>query len=93
MIYSRLLCLIALLASRHVVVKDPAFSSRLNDPLRRINDICEGVASENHCPLEEKIEAKHYDTNTIDVISHYTQYKSQHGKNEQEIKSERVQHQ
>ena len=50
------------------------------------------VASENYCPLEGQIEAKDYDTDIIEVTGLQTQYKNQHGKNKQEIKSERVQH-
>ena len=56
-----------------------------------MNGIREGLASENHCPLEGQVETKDYDTDIIEVMSLYTQYKSQHGKNEQEIKSEQMQ--
>ena len=68
------------------------FSSPLNYPLRGPNGIHEGVASENHCLLEGQVEAKDYDTDRTEVTSLHTQYKNQHGKNEQEIRSERVQH-
>ena len=77
---------------QHIVAKDLAFSSPLNDPPRGTNGIHKGVASKNHCPLEGQVEAKDYDTNIREVMSLHTQYKSQHGKNEQEIRSERVQH-
>ena len=82
--------LITFLATIHVAT-DLAFSSPLNDPPRGMNGIHEGVASENHCPLEGQIEVKDYDTDILEVMSFHIQYKSQHGKNEQEIKSEQVQ--
>ena len=84
---------IAFLATIHIVAKNLAFSSPLNDPPRSTNGIDEGVASENHCPLEGQVEVKDYKTDIIEVMSHHTQYKSQHEKNEQKIKSEQVQHQ
>ena len=55
-----------------------------------MNGIYEGVASENHFPQEGQVEAKDYNTNITGVISFHTQYKNQHGKNKQEIRSERV---
>ena len=90
MIYNILLRPIPFLATIHIVVKDPAFSSPLNDPPRRTNGIYKGVANENHCLLEGQVEEEDYDTNIIEVTSRYIQYGSQHGKNEQELKSERV---
>ena len=92
MIYNMLSCPIIFLATTHIVVKDLAFSSPLNDPPRGTNGIHEGVANENHCLLEGQVEEKDYDTNIIEVMSLHTQYRSQHGKNKQEIKSERVWH-
>ena len=50
----------------------------------------EGVAIENHCLLEGQVEEKDYETNITEVMSLHTQYKSQHEKNKQEIKSEQV---
>ena len=91
MIYSILLCFITFLATRLIVAKDLAFSLPLNDPPRETNGIHEGVASESHCPLEGQVEEKDYDINIIKVTSLHTQYKSQHEKNEKDIKSERVQ--
>ena len=76
-----------------MAAKDLAFFSTLNDPPRGTNGIHEGVANENHCPLEKQVGEKDYNTDIIGVTSLHTQYKSQHEKNEQEIKSERVQHQ
>ena len=93
MIYNILLPPIAFLATTYVVVKDLAFPSPLNDPPRGTNGIHEGLANENHCLMEVKLEQKDNDTDLIRVISLCTQYGSQHGKNEQEIKSERGQHQ
>ena len=58
-----------------------------------MNGIHEGVASESHCPQEGQIEEKDYNTNIIEVMNHHTQYKSQHGQNKQEIRTEQVQHQ
>ena len=87
MVYSMQLYLIIFLATKHVVAKDLAFSSPLNDPPRGINGIHEGVANESHCLLEGQVEAKEYNTNIREVMSQYTQYESQHGKNEQEIRS------
>ena len=87
-----LLCLSAFLATKHIVAKDLAFSLPLNDPPREINGIYEVVASKNHCPLEG-VEVKDYNTNITEVISQNIQYKSQHGKNKQEIRSGRVQYQ
>ena len=72
MIYSMLLLLITFLATRHVVAKDLAFSSPLNNPPRGTNGIHKGVASENHCPLEGQVEEKDYDIDVIKVMSHYT---------------------
>ena len=79
-------------ATRHIVAKDLAFSSPLNDPLRGTNGSHEGVASKNHCLLEGQVEEKDYDTDIIEVISLQTQYRSQHWKNEQEIKSDQGWH-
>ena len=93
MIYNMLLCLILFLATKHVIIKDLAFSSPLNDPPRGTNGIYKGVASKNHCPLEGQVEEKDYDIDIREVTSLHTQYKSQHGKNKQEIKSEQGQHQ
>ena len=90
MIYNMLLYPIIFLATIHIVVKDLAFSSPLNDPPRRTNDIHEGVANENHCPLEGQVEEKDYNTDIREVTSLHIQYRSQHGKNEQEIKKEQV---
>ena len=80
-----LLCLITFLATKYIVAKNQAFSSPLNNPPRGTNGI-HGVASKNHCPLEGQVEDKDYDTNIMEVTSQNTQYKSQHGKNEQKIK-------
>ena len=77
---------IAFLATRHVIIKYLAFSSPLNDPPRGTNGIHEGVASENHCSLEGQVEEKDYDTNIREVTNLHTQYRSQHGKNKQELK-------
>ena len=88
MIYNILSCPIIFLATIHVVVKNLAFSSPLNDPPRGTNGIYKGVTNENHCPLEGQIEEKNYDTDIIKGMTLYTQYRSQHGKNKQEIKSE-----
>ena len=88
MIYNMLLHLIVFLATIHIVVKDLAFSSPLDDPSKRTNGIHEGVASKSHHPLEGQIEAKDYDVDIIKVMSHYTQYRNQDEKNKQEIKSE-----
>ena len=85
-----LLYLSAFLATKYVVAKDLAFSLPLNYPPREINGIHEVVASKDHCPLE-RVEVKDYNTNITEVTSQNIQYKSQHGKNEQEIRSERVQ--
>ena len=76
MIYNMLLCLIAFLATKHVVAKDLAFSSPLNDPPRGTYGIHEGVASKSYCPLEGQVEEKDYDTNIREVMSHYIQYKN-----------------
>ena len=78
------------MATIHIVAKDLAFSSPLNDPPRGTNGIHEGVANEIHYPLGGEVEEKNYDTDIIEVMSQHTQYISQHGKNKQEIKSERV---
>ena len=75
-----LLCLIAFLATIYIIAKDLAFSSPLNDPPRRKNGIHKGVASKNHCPLEGQVEAKDYNANVSEIMSQYTQYKSQHEK-------------
>ena len=83
-----MLCFSIFLATKHIVTKDLAFYSPLNDPQRGMNGIHEEVASKNHCPLEEQVEAKDYNTDIIKVRSLYRQYKSQHEKNEQEIRSE-----
>ena len=88
MIYNILSCPIIFLAIIHIVVKNLAFSSPLNDPPRGTNGIYKGVANENHCPLEVQVEVKDYDTDIIEGMSLHTQYRSQHGKNKQEIKSE-----
>ena len=58
MIYNILLHPIAFLATIHVIVKDLAFSSPLNDPKRRTNGINKGVANENHCLLEGQVEER-----------------------------------
>ena len=87
-----MLCFIVFLATRHAVVKDLAFSSPLNDPPRGMYGIHEGVPSRNHCPLEVQVEEKDYNTNTKEVTSLYIQYRSQHGKNKQELKREQVWH-
>ena len=92
MIYNILLCFSIFLATMHIVVKDLAFSSTLKDPPRRINSIHEGVANKSHCPLEGQVEEKDYDTDVIKVMSQHTQYRSQHEKNKQEIKSEQGRH-
>ena len=92
MIYNMLLCPTAFLATIYIVVKDLAFSSPLNNPPRRTNGIHKGVANENHCPLEGQVEEKDYNTDIIEVINLHIQYRSQHGKNEQELKREQVWH-
>ena len=56
MIYNMLLHPIIFLVTKHVVTKDPAFSSPLNDLPRGTNGIHEGVANENHCRLEGQVE-------------------------------------
>ena len=86
MIYSMLLNLIVFLATIHIVIKDLAFSSLLNDPPRGTNGIHKGVANENHCLLEVQVEEKDYDTDIIKAMSLHTQYRSHHGKNKQEVK-------
>ena len=86
MIYNILLHPIAFLATKHVVSKDLAFFSPLNDPPRGANGIHEGVNSKNHCPLEGQVEEKDCNTDIIEVMSLHTQYRSQHGKNKQELK-------
>ena len=91
MIYSMLLRLVAFLATIHIVAKDLAFSSPLNDPPRGINGIHEVVAIESYCPLEGQVEEKDYDTDIKEVMSFHIQYGSQHGKNGQEIKSKQNQ--
>ena len=58
-----------------------------------MNGIHEGVANESHCPLEGQVEEMDYNTNTTEAMSHQIQYKSQHEKNEQELKRKQVQHQ
>ena len=85
-----LLHLITFLATIHIFVKGIAFFSPLIDPPGGKNGIHEGVDSENHYLLEGKVEGKDYDIDIREVMSQYTQYKSQHGKNEQELRSERV---
>ena len=92
MIYNILSRLIVFLVTIHIVVKDLAFSSPLNDPPRGTNGIHEGVANENHCLLEGKVEEKDYNTDMIEGTSLHTKYRSQHGKNKQEIESEQVWH-
>ena len=87
MIYNMLPYPITFLANIHIVVKDLAFSSPLNDPPRRTNGIYKGVANESHCLLEGQVEEKDCNTDIIEVMSPHIQYRSQHGKNEQEIKS------
>ena len=72
MIYNMLLYLITFVATIHVVVKDLAFSSTLNDPPRGTNDISEGIASKSHYPLEGQVEVKDYDIDIIKVMSHNT---------------------
>ena len=57
------------MATKHIVAKDLAFSSPLNDPPRRTNGIYKGVANENHCLLEGQVEEKDYDTDIIEVIN------------------------
>ena len=79
MIYSMLLCLIAFVATRHVIIKNLALSTPLNDPPRATNAIHEVVAIESHCLLEEQVEEKDSDTDIREVTSLHTQYKSQHG--------------
>ena len=76
MIYSIQSHPIAFLVTIHVVAKDLAFPSPLNDPPRGTNGICKGVASKTHCPLEGQVEAKDYKTNIREVMSLHTQYKS-----------------
>ena len=83
---------IAFLANKYIVAKDLAFFSPLNDPLRRMNGIHEGVANENHCLQEGQVEEKDYNTDVKEGMSFYTQYGSQHGNNKQELKRERVWH-
>ena len=61
-----------ILATIHIIVKDLAFSLTLNDPPRGANGIHEGVANENHCPLEGQVEEKNYDTNVIEIMSLHT---------------------
>ena len=90
MFYNILLHLSAFLATKHIVIIDLAFSSPLNDPPRGANDSHEGVTNESHRLLEGKVEEKDYDTNIIEVMNLNIQYKSQHGKNEQELKREQV---
>ena len=92
MIYSILSHPIAFLATKHIVAKDLAFSSPLNDPPKGTNGIHEGVASENHCLLEGQVEANNYNTDIIEVMSLHAQYRNQNEKNEQAIKSEQVWH-
>ena len=92
MIYNMLLCPIAFLTTIHIVVKDLALSSPLNDPPRRKNGIHEGVDNENHWILEGQVKEKDYNTDIIEVTSLHTQYESQHGKNKQETKSEHIHH-
>ena len=67
---------IAFLATRHVVIKDLAFSSPLNDPPRRTNGIYEGVPNENYCLLEGEVEAKDYNTDIKKVRGLHAQYRS-----------------
>ena len=58
-----------------------------------MNGIHKGVANENHCLLKVQVEEKDYNTDIKEVTSYHIQYKSQHGKNEQEIKRKQVWHQ
>ena len=85
-------CPIIFLATKHIVSKDLSFFSPLNDPPRGTNSIHKEVASENHCLLEGQVKAKDYDTNIRELMRLYTQYKSQHGKNKQEIRRKQGQH-
>ena len=80
------------MATRHIVAKDLAFLSPLNNPPRGENGIYEGVAGKNHFLREGQAEEKDYNTDIREVISQNTQYKNQYGKNEQEMRSEQVQH-
>ena len=90
MIYNMLSCPIIFLPTIHIVVKDLAFSSPLNDPPRRTNGIHEGVANENHCLLEGQVEEKDYEHQYNRGNKPSYTYRSQHGNNEQEIKKEQV---
>ena len=76
MIYNMLSRPNAFFGTTHIVIKDLAFSSPLNDPPRGTNGIHKGVANENHCPLEGQVEEKDYNTNIIEVMSLHTQYRS-----------------
>ena len=92
MIYNILLHFIVFLATRHIIIEDLAFSSPQNDPPRGANGIHKGVSNERHCLLKGKVEEKDYNTDIKEVMIHHTQYESQHGKNKQEIKRDRVWH-
>ena len=63
---------ITFLATIHVVAKDLAFFSPLNNPPRGINGIHEGVASESHCLLEGQVKEKDYNTDVRVVMSLHT---------------------
>ena len=91
MMYNIWLHLIVFLATIHIIIKDLAFFAPLNNPPRWINGNHKEVDSKNHCPMEGQVEEKYYNTNKKEVMSQNTQYKSQHGKNKQEIRSERDQ--
>ena len=84
---------ITFLATIHVVAKDLAFFSPLNNPPRGINGIHEGVAIKNPCLQEGQVEEKDYNTDRIEIMSQNTQYGSQHEKNKQEIKRGQGRHQ
>ena len=60
------------MATKHIVAKDLAFSSPLNDLPKGMNGIHEEVANKNHCPLEGQVEAKDNNTNIIEGISQET---------------------
>ena len=55
-----------------------------------MNGIYKGVGSESHCPQEGQVEEKDYNNDIIEVTSLHTQYKSQCGKNKQELKRKQV---
>ena len=76
MIYNMQSHPIAFLATTHIVVKDLALSSPLNNSPSGTNGIHEGVANKNHCMLEGQVEEKYYDTNVIEGTSLHIQYGS-----------------